>query len=247
MTQEQYLHEIEDKMRLWRTKPVLREIYNAFYHLINQNASPNADGLTVEIGSGIGRLKAVIPHCICTDIFKNPYIDRAENAYTLSFADSSLSNLILFDVFHHLEYPGTALQEFHRVLKPQGRVILFDPAISLLGFLVYGACHKEPINYRKKINWFAPDGFCPERSGYYAAQGNASRIFHSGAYARLLKDWDQTRSIKLSALSYVASGGYGTLQLYPDSLLPILKIADGICDMLPRVFATRTLVVLEKR
>lgn len=247
MTRQVYLSDIEEKMSLWQTKPVLQEIYKSFYQLIKQNLSLNIDGLTVEIGSGIGRLKEVIPHCICTDIFNNQYIDQAENAYKLSFADSSLSNLILFDVFHHIEYPGTALKEFHRVLKPKGRVMIFDPAISLLGFLVYGLCHKEPINYRKKIAWFAPDDFCPERSSYYAAQGNVSRIFHSMDYKNALKDWEQMRSIKLSAISYVASGGYSKRALYPVNLLPIIKIVDSICDIAPRLFATRTLVVLEKK
>ena len=30
------------------------------------------------------------------------------------------SNLILFDVWHHLEYPGSAMAEFARVLAPKG-------------------------------------------------------------------------------------------------------------------------------
>jgi hypothetical protein len=48
----------------------------------------------------------VIPECVTTDIFPNPWLDRVENAYALNFADASVGNLILFDVFHHLEFPG---------------------------------------------------------------------------------------------------------------------------------------------
>ena len=71
-------------------------------------------GSVVELGSGIGNIKEVIPKCLCTDLFPNPWLDYVENAYALSFGSASVSNLILFDVFHHLKYPGTALQEFHR-------------------------------------------------------------------------------------------------------------------------------------
>ena len=50
------------------------------------------------------------------DLFSNPWLDRRENCYAMNFADGSVSHLILFDVWHHLRYPGTALREFHRVL-----------------------------------------------------------------------------------------------------------------------------------
>ena len=92
----------------------------------------------------MGRIKDVIPQCVTTDLFPNPWLDRQENCYQLSFADGSVSHLILFDVWHHLRYPGTALREFHRVLAPGGRLILFEPAASWVGRLVYHFFHHEP-------------------------------------------------------------------------------------------------------
>ena len=89
----------------------------------------------------------------------------------------AVSDLILTDVFHHLKYPGTALNEFQRVLQKGGRVIMLEPCISALGLIVYGALHAEPIAITKEIEWFAPEDWSPESVDYYAAQGNASRIF----------------------------------------------------------------------
>jgi methyltransferase type 11 len=178
--------------------------------------------LIVELGSGIGNLKQHIPECICTDMFPNPWIDQVENAYRMSFADESVSNLILFDVFHHLEYPKAALNEFRRVLKPHGRVILFEPCISALGWIVYGAFHKEPVAWFDKIN---PDGgpISDDRLGYYAAQGNACRIFrHSRKYRDLIGDFSITKVRRYAALAYVMSGGYSGRQLYPDRLYPFI-------------------------
>ena len=115
--------EINENLTYWQNKPILQTIYNDFYALIGAQVDRSQEGLIVELGSGIGNLKQHIPECICTDVFPNPWIDQVENAYRMSFADESVSNLILFDVFHHLEYPKAALNEFRRVLKPHGRVI----------------------------------------------------------------------------------------------------------------------------
>jgi len=57
----------------------------------------------------MGSIKEVIPDCVTTDLFPNPWLDRQENAYHLGFADGSVSNLILFDVWHHLRYPDQPL------------------------------------------------------------------------------------------------------------------------------------------
>jgi SAM-dependent methyltransferase len=128
---EQHLIEMRSNRAAWRQRPLLRKVYGHFYELIRRALTP-IPGPIVELGSGIGAAKEFIPACITTDIFPNPWLDRHENAYALTFRDSSVSNLILLDVFHHLIYPGTALNEFHRVLRVTGRVIILDPAMSLL-------------------------------------------------------------------------------------------------------------------
>ena len=239
--------EIQANLDRWNSKPLLRKIYRSFHELIASVINRSDGGITVELGSGIGNIKEVIPDCLRTDLFANPWIDQTENAYQLSFANNSVSNLILFDVFHHLRYPGTAIKEFSRVLIPGGRVIIFDPCISLLGFLVYGLGHHEPIAIFSKIDWLAASNWRPENDSYYAAQGNAYRIFF-GRCSPLL-DIDLSIKIKkrYSSLSYVASGGYSQRQLYPSTLYPFIKWIDRVCDFLPLLFATRLLVVLEKK
>ena len=81
-----------------------------------------------------------------------------------------MANLILFDVWHHLEFPGTAIAEFHRVLKASGRLIIFDPAMGMLGRLVYGLFHNEPLALDAEIRWNAPPDFVPDKMNYYAAK-----------------------------------------------------------------------------
>ena len=230
----------------WNRKPLLQRVYRDFYSLIANQLSGLAESKIVELGSGLGNIRDVIPNCIRTDLFPYPWIDQIENAYKLSFEADSLSDLILTDVFHHLKYPGTALNELHRVLRPGGRVIMLEPCISVLGLLIYGVFHQEPIAITKEIEWLAPEGWTPEKIDYYAAQGNAARVFVGKKFRPLLKDWRMVKAIRLSAIAYVASGGYSKSQLYPTFMLPVLKGMEKILDLFPILFATRLLVILEK-
>jgi SAM-dependent methyltransferase len=193
----------------------------------------------------LGQIKAVMPDCITTDVLPNPWLDRTENAYRLSFGNDSIANLILFDVWHHLRYPGTALLEFRRVLADGGRLIVFDPCMSLLGLLVYGLFHHEPLGLRNPITWFAPETWDAGRADYYAAAGNAWRVFCRSRRFQL-SGWKVITVQRSAALSYVASGGFRAPQLYPSILLPVLQCVDAILNRVPVLFATRLLVVLEK-
>ena len=230
----------------WNRKPLLRLVYEDFYQLIAGQLSSLPNSKIVELGSGLGNIHEVISNCIRTDLFSYPWIDRIENAYKLSFADESVSDLILTDVFHHLRYPGTALDELYRVLRRGGRVIMLEPCISALGLLVYGALHVEPVAITKKIEWFAPEGWSPENADYYAAQGNATRIFIQKEYDLSLAQWQRVETIQLSAIGYAASGGYSQPQFYPTKLLPLIKALEKVLDLFPQLFATRLLVILEK-
>lgn len=243
-----FIHQeqILENRKRWNHKPLLRRAYYEFYHLIAAHLTDFPDPKIVELGSGLGNIIEVIPNCIRTDLFPVAWIDQVENAYSLSFADNSVSDLILFDVFHHLRYPGTAMREFWRVLRPGGRVIIFEPCMSLLGLIVYGLLHEEPIQITRPITWFAPEGWSPSDLDYYAAQGNAWRVFTGKRYQPLLNGWKRAATRRLSALSYAASGGYSRPQFYPQSALPILKGLERLMDGFPSLFATRMLVALEK-
>ncbi|MDX2226052.1 MAG: class I SAM-dependent methyltransferase [Verrucomicrobiae bacterium] len=241
----QHNEEIHRNRQLWRSKPLLRKIYRDFHLLIAAQINPALPGKILELGSGIGAIKEVLPDCITSDLFPNPWLDRQENAYRLDFPDHALSHLILFDVFHHLQYPGSALAEFLRVLHPQGRLILFEPAAGFPGKIVYGGFHPEPLALRDPISWTAPDGFDPSQAPYYAAQGNAWRIFLRKEIPGGLSSWQIKKVLLLPALDYLASGGFTGPQLYPTALHPVLRGLNILLGLFPRISASRMLVVLE--
>lgn len=243
---EQHNVEIQRNREAWQRKPMLREIYHGFYHRIAARIDLQVPGPVVELGSGMGRIKDVIPGCVTTDLFPNPWLDRRENCYQLSFADGTVSHLLLFDVWHHLRYPGTALHEFHRVLAPGGRLILFEPAASWVGRLVYHFFHHEPVAVRDPITWEAPTGFSAADADYYAAQGSATRLFWWGEGHNRLHGWRLCEVCPLTSFDYFASGGFSGPQLGGRFLHGLMRGLDFVTAPFPRVFAARLLVVLEK-
>jgi hypothetical protein len=143
-----------------------------------------------------------------------------------------------------LAFPGSALEEARRVLISKGRVIIFEPYISFFGLIIYGALHHEPLGLFKKINWFYEDENSDEK--YYAAQGNATRVFKDLKIERL-KDWNIIEIKKMSALSYVLSGGFSKPSFYSIEKLPFIRKIEKVLDLFPLFFATRMMVVLEKK
>jgi SAM-dependent methyltransferase len=245
-TLEKHKREIDENREHWRRKPLLRRVYAQFYRDIAARIKFDDQGLIVELGSGMGNLREHIPNCITTDVVPNPWLDRQENAYALTFGDQTVSNLILFDVWHHLKYPGEALSEFSRVLLGGGRILIFDHAMGFLGRYVVGAVHHEPLGLEHNIEWSAGEGFRPEEAGYYAAQGNASRIFARGEFRQHLDGWAITEIKYYSGLAYLGTGGFRGPQLYPAALLPLLNSIDSLLSKFPTL-SSRMLVVLDKK
>ena len=241
---DQHNVEIERNRLAWHRKPVLQRAYRDFHRRIAAHVDPGVPGTIVELGSGIGNIRDVIPDCVRTDLFANPWIDQVENAYALTFGDGTVSHLILFDVFHHLQHPRTVLDECRRVLAPRGRVIIFDPYVSLAGRLVYGPLHHEPIGFGEPIVPDAPASFDRVAHAYYAAQGNATRVFWRHDAADIVDGWEIVARQRIGAWAYALTGGYSKPQLYPAALYPAVKVFDRIAELIPALLALRALVVL---
>ena len=241
---ERHLEETRRNRQAWATRPALRQAYRTFHEAIRDMLTPTTGSLTVELGSGIGAIKTVIPECITTEIFAAPWLERQENAYGLSFPDGAVGNLILFDVWHHLEYPGAALREFARVLRPDGRVILCEPAMSVLGMLVYGAFHPEPLGWRVPLQWEPPAGFSPGDGRYFAAQSLATRIFLRKENVEWTSQWEILSVREIVSFAYLLSGGFRGPCLLPPGLIGMVAKLDRRLSRAPGLLGARVLIVL---
>jgi SAM-dependent methyltransferase len=234
-----------DAREAWEHKPSLRRVYTDLYRRIAERRIP---GLTVEIGGGSGNFKDFAPDTISTDIVFAPWLDAVADAARLPFADGSVANIILFDVVHHIEFPVRFFDEAARVLKPGGRIIFSEPAITPLSNLFYTYLHPEPVDiWADPFETGEPD---PARDPFDANQAIPTLLFQRlrEQFADRLPDLFIHEYRLTSLLAYPMTGGFRPWTLIPGPVVPlILGLERFLMPLLGPLMAFRILGVVERR
>jgi len=117
----------------------------------------NHTQLAVDVGCGSGRnmqlLSRYCEHVIGFDrspaalqlAASQTFPIACADGQAIPLADSSVDLLSAFDVLEHIESDVLALQEFHRVLRPQGFLIVAVPAYRFLW-----SEHDEALKHRRR-------------------------------------------------------------------------------------------------
>ena len=122
-------------------KKFLNSIYFYFYEQLRPNNIP--EGKVVELGSGAGFIKKVIPKTITSDVIGGPEIDKVFFAEKMPFGNKTVAAILMIDVFHHIKNVEKALTEMQRCLKVGGKIIMIEPYNSLWGGFIYKYIHHE--------------------------------------------------------------------------------------------------------
>jgi SAM-dependent methyltransferase len=224
---------------------LLRRVYRGWYGEIACRLSP-VQGETVELGSGIGRFREVVPSAVLTDVEPTPYADLVADAESLPFDDASVANLVLLDVFHHLAHPRRFLEEASRVLVPHGRVVMIEPYCSPLSTIAYRRLHHEPVDLTARP--FEGDETLAG-SPWSANEALPTLAFFrdDGALRRHAPALRVVEKRLLTLFAYALSGGYCRRPLAPSFLYrPLMALERLLSPLLP-LAAFRCLVVLERR
>ena len=238
---EKVLHE---HRKTWAHKPVLRAIYNDFYRRIADAARP---GFSLEIGGGSGNLRDFTTNVVSTDIVFTPWLDAVADAQALPFSDASFSNIVAIDVLHHIERPKQFLSEARRVLKPGGRILLIEPAITPVSWIFYNFFHPEPVVLSADPLEDGP--IDPNRDPFDSNQAIATILFGRSRHRmnKLFPDLSVTRMERFSFFAYPLSGGYRPWCLIPSaSIGALLGFENRISSALGGLMAFRCFIVIEK-
>jgi len=236
---------LRQHFEVWAEKPVLRIIYNDFYDRIAAVCVP---GITVEIGGGIGNLKERLTQVFATDIQFASWLDCVADAQRLPFAAGSVANIIMVDVLHHIEFPVSFFREASRVLRPGGRLIMVEPAITWGSTLFYRMFHQEPV--RMRMDALADGVPDPNRDPYSANQAIPTLLAtrDRGRFHRLFPDLSITRVDWFSFAAYPLSGGFKAWSLVSERMTRrMLAIERAIEPRFGRLIAFRMMLVVEKR
>lgn len=137
--------------KIIRKKTFLKNLYLDFYQEFINASLPR--GRIIELGSGAGFLKELIPGVVTSDVIDGPDIDKVFYADKMPFKNSSIAAFLMIDVLHHIKDPEKALMEMKRCLKAGGKIIMIEPYISAWGFLIYKYLHPERKGFDDKSGW----------------------------------------------------------------------------------------------
>ena len=128
------------------SKPSLKRLYEEAYEKYNVClAKTPANGLAIEIGSGLGFSKERVSGLISTDVLAYPGLDQVVDATKMKFADGSLRMICMLNVFHHIPDVGAFLAEAERCLIPGGRILILDEHPGWISTPILKYAHAEPF------------------------------------------------------------------------------------------------------
>lgn len=228
----------------WETKPVLRTVYT---DLLQRVVAELVDGVVLELGGGASRLKDFRAGVIASDLLYSHRVDLVADAQRLPIRDAAVENIVLFDVLHHIPRPMAFLREAERVLKPGGRLVMMEPAITPGSWLFYRFFHPEPFDM--SVDPLGDDALSSDKP--YDSNQAIPTLLAIQFRDRLAEACPGLRFAStrwLSLFAYPLSGGLRPWSLVSAGMARgLLAIESSLPQWIARRLAFRVLLVLERR
>jgi SAM-dependent methyltransferase len=236
---------LNEQLQAWEARPLLRRLYRDWFRLLGTRLA-TVPGASIELGSGIGRFHHEFPSIAATDVEPTPWADDVVDAHALPYDDSTVSNLVLIDVFHHLGRPARFLNEARRVLAPGGRVLILDPYCSPISTWAYRRFHHELTELNAEA---FDDDESIAASPLASNQARATLAFfrERNAFNARWPELEIVESRRFALFLYPLSGGFSKRQLAPAVLQRPLAALERLLSPAAPLAAFRCLVVLERR
>jgi SAM-dependent methyltransferase len=205
----------------------------------------------VELGAGSGNFKSYYRNVISTDLFATgPWIDLVMDAHALALRPGGAGTIFVFDVLHHLQRPLDFLRQALSALKPRGRLVLCEPALSPWSRFVFGTFHHEPVD--DKWDLFGLEGKPLREDGLHQFANVAipELLFwkNRARTMQLLSPYRLGHAEKFGFLLYPLTGGFGYRSFVPRlGFAALQKFEDVIMSPFANwLTAMRMIVVLER-
>ena len=214
--------------KLIQSRYFLRKIYENHYNFFKSETESLSEGIVLELGSGGGFLKKIIPSAITSDVVRVPTLNLTLSATHLPFKDRTVAAIVMINVFHHVQDVGLFLKEAERVLIPGGKVVMVEPAHTLFSYLIYKNFHYEPFDPTQK-EWAL------ERGGRMSMANDALPwIVFRRDREKFTREYPALKIVEVREFlpfSYILSGGVSMPQLLPNFLYPVVEWIERVISI----------------
>ena len=203
-------------------KLFLKRVYIDFYQTFKQTISEPEKKVLVEVGSGGGFIKDIIPNVITSDVLELTSVDMVFSATNMPFENSTIDAFFMVNVLHHITNPRLFFAEALRCLRVSGKIVMIEPANTWWSRFIYKNFHHELFD--PQAGWEL-EKFSPPSS----ANGAIPWVIFSRDREVFEKEFSSLRIVAIhnhTPIRYLLSGGLTLHQLVPSFSYPLIKVIE---------------------
>ncbi|MDD5439534.1 MAG: class I SAM-dependent methyltransferase [Candidatus Omnitrophica bacterium] len=226
-----------------RKKIFLKRLYRDFYREFEKALSSRPDRCVVELGSGGGFLKEVMPDVVTSDILELPSVDLYFSSGDMPFKGASVDAFLMMNVMHHMNDVRAFFREAGRCLKPGGMMVMIEPSNTPWARFIYRRFHHELFDPRG--GW----GF-EGKGPLSSANGALPWIVFSRDRAVFDREFPFFEVIAVrphTPLAYLLSGGFTLRQLVPAASYPAVRAFERLLAPFNRYIGMYQTIVISKK
>ncbi len=254
----------DDKLKKISVKEVIRNFNNKenlnLFFLVKKRfewmqkyISKGDIGLEVGAGGGFSKIILKSNKIFTSDFSNDDHLDfRGIDAQSTNFKDGEFNFIIASNMLHHLSSPILFLREMNRILKNDGKLIIFEPNLSFFYQIITLITKHEGYDFNVDV-WDEKKKLNDPNDPWDSNQAIAHLLFDN---KKILEEkignlFFISHDSKCEFLLFLNSGGiYSRCSYIPLNrfMLQAISFIDKILiKILPNIFALGRKIVLVKR
>ncbi len=230
----------------------LRFVLKERFEWMNKYIEKDDIGLEVGAGASFSKEFIINKNFKTSDCANYQHIDYKNiDAHSTGFEDNSFDYVIASNMVHHLSFPLKFFKEMNRILKKDGKLIIYEPYASILLQLVEIIMRHEGFDWTKNV-WNESITATEEEDAWSGNIAIPHLLFDdSDKFKKKLGSYFKIEYDKiLHELSFLNSGGVYSKTFYIPLNYFFLNLIDKIYYFLtkpfPKIFAIGRRIILKK-